>query len=220
MTSARSVRWLLVLALGLLAAGLTSRPAHAIEYELTIDHCTGGCGPAPYGSVTLTQDGGDVDVLVDLFDSNYFVKTGSVDFQAFKFNGTDITLADIVVDPHVPALQPATGNFNGEMQDLRPRHQLSLVLGAERPASSTRTSPSEFDSATIADLTVPNSLGFVFVADIISGATGNTGPVAAGGTPVPEPGTLLLARLRGLVSVGAWSRRRMRGRTLGRRDEP
>jgi hypothetical protein len=37
------------------------------------------------------------------------VKTGAVDNQAFKFNGTGVALADITVDPHTPVLIADTG---------------------------------------------------------------------------------------------------------------
>ena len=49
-------------------------------------------------------------------------------------------------------------------------------------------------NATIADLTAPNNLGNVFVADVWQTTNGNTGPIDASGPgrPVPEPGSLLL----------------------------
>jgi len=39
---------------------------YAITFDLTSDHCTGGCGTAPFGTVELTQLGANVQVIVDL----------------------------------------------------------------------------------------------------------------------------------------------------------
>src|SRR5215467_7220042 len=86
-------------------------------FNLTSDHCTGGCGPAGtiFGTVSLTQNGTTVDVVVHLNSGFAFANTGAADNQAFKFNaGAPVTLANITVDPHVPPLVAATGAFNGD----------------------------------------------------------------------------------------------------------
>src|SRR5437867_13334326 len=72
----------LIVAVGLLSAGLllASTPAHAITFDLTSDHCTGGCGIPPFGTVMVAQNGASVDVTVDLAAGYSFVKTGSADF--------------------------------------------------------------------------------------------------------------------------------------------
>ena len=108
-------RWLLVL--GMLVVGLVvaAPPAHAIVFDLTSDHCTGGCGTAPFGTVTLEQDGTTVDVTVDLADGYFFVKTGAADDQAFKFNGTGFVVGDITVDQNAPnPLSADAGALNGD----------------------------------------------------------------------------------------------------------
>src|SRR4051794_10840590 len=90
-------------AVALLAAGLlTAASAAPLVFDLTSDHCTGGCGTPPFGSVTLTQNGTTVDVDVDLFGTNQFVKSGVGDFQNFKFNATGVVLGDITVDQNLP----------------------------------------------------------------------------------------------------------------------
>lgn len=45
-----------LLVTGLLVAAPS---VQAISFDFTQDHCTGGCGTAPFGSVTLTQNGGE-----------------------------------------------------------------------------------------------------------------------------------------------------------------
>src|SRR5262245_42203641 len=98
-----------LLVTGLLVAAPT---AQAISYDFTADFCTGGCGTAPFSSVTLTQNGSIVDVVAHLNDPNSWIKTGAGDSQSFLFNGIDIALADITIDPHTPALVAATGSFH------------------------------------------------------------------------------------------------------------
>src|SRR5262252_2473092 len=69
-------------------------------FDLTIDHCTGGCGPAGtvFGTVTLVQNGANVGVTVHLNSPYVYAKTGAGDFEAFKFNAVGVALADITVN--------------------------------------------------------------------------------------------------------------------------
>ena len=101
-----------------IAIAVSSAPfAQAISFDFTVDHVTGGAGPAPYGTVTLTQTAGNVDFNVTLTAGYKFVKTGSADFQYFKFNGTGVAVGDIInINQNFAGftLSAATGAFNGD----------------------------------------------------------------------------------------------------------
>jgi hypothetical protein len=199
------------LALALVLPGaallLGASPARAsIIYNLTSDHCTGGCGTPPFGSVTLEQNGSDVDITVHLNPPNEFVKTSSADDMAFKFNATDVVLGDITVDQTVAGqtLAGATGDFFGDGTGM---FHFGIECSTCGPGASDAFADDivfHVANATIADLTAPNNLGNVFVADIIAG-NGNTGPVDAT-VPVPEPGSALLVSL-GLLGLAGRRRR-------------
>jgi len=166
-------------------------PSETWSGLLTSDHCTGGCGTPPFGSVLLEQFGTTVDFTVTLFGSNEFVVTGAGDSMNFKFNGLGVALADIVV----PAgLDKATGSFCGDSGGC---FDFGVVFHDQGPGGSDpRPGPILFsvDNATIFDLTQLNNLNQIFVADIIgaAGATGLVDVSSGEGTPIPEPGTMLL----------------------------
>jgi hypothetical protein len=183
---------------------MAATSARAISYNLTSDHCTGGCGTPPFGTVTLTQVGTTVDVTVSLLDSNAWAITGSADFQLFKFNGTGVSLADISVDQTFAGetLAADTGLFNGDGTG-------NFLFGIECTTCGNGNTGISSDitfhvaDATIADLTHSNNKGNIFVADLFSGTTGNTGPVDVTGTGTAPDGGATAALLGlGLAGLG------------------
>jgi hypothetical protein len=190
-------KWAFILTLAAgVVGGATS--ASAVQFLLTSDHCTGGCGTAPFGTVDVTQVGSDVQIVVNLADGPpntvSWAQTGAGDFQLFKFNATGVVVGDISVTQTFAGetLVANTGTFNG---DGTGNFSFGISCSTCGNGALGITSNLVFTiaNATIADVTAPNSLGNIFVADIFSSETGNTGPVDA------VPGPALGAGLPGLV---------------------
>ena len=187
--------------LALLGLG-SAVPALADTYSLTIDHCTGGCGTAPFGTIDVTQDGANT-VLVDVsLNSAAFVSTGFPGSFAFDLLGNPtISVSNLTSGWSLLSASSGSLQFDG-FGNLD--YALECVV-CGNGGSNPFAGPISFDvtalgltPASFLDLSTGNTQAY-FVADIM-GSTGNTGPVGAtlvpGGTSVPEPEML------GLLSLG------------------
>src|SRR2546425_9241013 len=106
----------IVVAVAILGVALiaTATPAQAVTFDLTSCHVTGGCGTQTvFGTVTLTQNGANVDFVVSLAGGNRFVETGAADDQLFKFNATGVVAADITNEATANPLNAVPGGLNG-----------------------------------------------------------------------------------------------------------
>jgi len=195
---------------------LAAPSAQAITFDLTSCHVTGGCGTQTvFGTVTLTQNGANVDVVVSLAGGNRFVETGSADQQLFKFNATGVVAADIVNEATANPLNAVAGGLQGSAGAFNGDGTGPFGFGIECVTSANCNGGSTpvftgltftVLGATIAELTVANSGGNIFVADVLIASNGFTGPVDVT-APIPEPGTLLLLG-SGLAGVGLWGRKK------------
>jgi hypothetical protein len=181
-------------------------PALADEYSLTIDHCTGGCGAPPFGTIDVTQAGTNtVQVDVSLASGDKFVNTGFPGSFAFDLVGDpSISVTDLTAGWSLLSANAGSLHFDG-FGNL----EYALVCtvcgnGASHPFAG----PISFDvtaagltPANFQELSVGGSAQVYFVADIL-GTTGKTGPVGATliTTSAPEPATLGLMML-GLVGA-------------------
>jgi hypothetical protein len=184
---------------------LISARANATTITFSFDQngCTGGCGAAPYGTVTLDDSEGTdiVDVLVTLNGSNKFVATGAGAALEFNLSGhpsiTAANISDITTGFAFAGADPG-GAFGAFMYTI----QCVVPTGCGNGGSHPNPGPLTFDltlSGIALSSFIPNAGGYYFASDII-GSTGNTGLVAALGPrgelqqvdPVPEPASLVL----------------------------
>jgi hypothetical protein len=191
--------------LGVFTLAATAR-ASSITYTLTQDGCSGGCGTAPFGTITLTDDttlANTVDVSETLISGDKLLTTGNHNALTFDTDVTPITVTDLTSGysfKDSASNNPPFGSFDFGITCS------GCGPGASNPVGGTLafdvTGPVGF---SISDF-VANSKGDFFASDII-GTTGNTGAVAALGTSaVPEPSQTFL--LLGLMLVGFVAMRR------------
>lgn len=201
-------RLLLTIAGFALALGV-SQPAHAETFTFTSCHVTGGCTGTSFGTVTLTQNGANVDVVVTLPAGEQFIDTGAGDEQYFKFN--DTSSGTTTVTENSAAIQFNVANpvnsFCGDSGGC-----FSFGIGPQgAPGGNTQfAGPLVFtiNNTTIANLTTLNNLNQIFVADVIFSGTGNTGLVDVSTTPtVPDGGSTVMLLGSALLGLGALRRR-------------
>jgi hypothetical protein len=210
-----------------LALIATATPVQAVTFDLTSCHVPGGCGTqTSFGTVTLTQNGASVDFVVSLAGGNRFVETVLADQQLFKFNGPGVAgniINEATANPlnAVPnGLNGFAGSFNG---DSTGNFGFGIAC-VQQPDCNGGSTPIftgltfTVTNATIAQLTVPNNFGNLFVADVLIASNGNTGPVdVTGPRVVPEPVTLFLLMVGTAFARlgGAWRRRQSQKAGLG-----
>jgi len=200
---------LLLLALLGLVSGA---PALADTYSLTVDHCSGGCGTPPFGTIDVTQDGANT-VLVDVnLTSSKFVSTGFPGSFAFDLLG-DPTISVTNLTSGWSLLSTSAGSLHFDGFGKLDYALVCDICG--NGGSNPFAGPLSFDvtapgltPGTFQDLSAGGSPSVYFVADVL-GTTGKTGPVGAtlSGTSVPEPATLGLLAL-GLAAATLLGRRR------------
>jgi hypothetical protein len=208
-----------VLFAALFAPATLSPAAYADQYVLNNDHCTGGCGSPPFGTVDVTQVGAnDVLVSVTLTSGDKFVHTGFDGSFAFNLGGNPtVSVSSITSGFSLVSTTAGAHQFDGFGNFEYVIDCTVCGNGASNPQSgplSFHVTATGLTVASFAELSgvPPGDTRAFFVADIL-GTTGNTGPVGSTGppTPVPEPGTFVLLG-SGLVSLGAWTQRRLRRR--------
>ena len=168
--------------------------------------------PGNYGTVTLTQDGADVDFSIVLAPNYNFVTTGNQgSHAAFTFNATGVALGDI------QSIVAAGGGTFAAWQPGANSPFGSFTYGiycssCGNGAPGQQADPLTFTvvNSTLADFASTSTGGTAafFAADIITGSTtGAVGVTAPPVTVVPEPGTYALMAA-GLGVVGFMARRR------------
>lgn len=198
-------------------AGLMTVPAaHADAiYNFTYDGCSGGCGPqASFGTITLHQvDSNTVQLTVSLLNNNVFVTTGSHVGFGFNVSGSAVSLGALPSgwsNAGTNQGQPGFGSFSNAINcDTGNQNNKGGCAGSNPWVGDLIFDVTRGTGLSLSDFVV-NGNGKVFTADILSGTTGNTGPIAADGTHndgVPEPGTLAMLGT-GVIGLATMLRRK------------
>jgi len=181
--------------------------ADQFVYTLTIDHCTGGCGASPFGTITVTDVGANVSLAISLNNAAKFVLTGQAGSTiGFNLNPNVNNLS--LVSSTLPgwsldAASAGSLHFNGFGDfeySLNCCNNQNGGANAQLGPNTVVLSGTGLSAASFQQLSSGGSPSVFFAVDILSATTGNTGPVGAGNPPsrIPEPTSVVL-----LASIAA-----------------
>ncbi len=197
--------------------------ASAKTYSLTQDFCSGGCGTAPFGTVTTTSGGaGVVDVSVAL-DPDWSFHDGGSGKQHYAVafdlasSVSSVTIGGLPAPFTVNGVQAAGSN-----DDDGAGHFDYVITFPKSPGASTKIQDLDFTVSapglTVDDF-IANAKNLVFAVDVNECslactssdsrvlATGNVGGEPGGTVGVPEPATWSMM-LVGVFGLGGMLRRR------------
>lgn len=188
------------------------------SFTLNQDGCTGGCGSAPFATVSVVQTTSTtVTVTETLSAGERFAGTGAGESLEFSLkNDSGVTIANLTSGFEVGPTSPSASAFGSFDYSVTCNYSGGGCHGGQAgntagPLSFTVT---DLDGVSVSDF-IGNNGNFFFASDIV-GSSGNTGNVAAlAGTTttppsaVPEPSSLLLFGTGALSAAGMLRRRLM-----------
>jgi hypothetical protein len=179
-----------------------SAQANTLTFTLNQDGCTGTCGSAPFGTISLTDNGSGssafVTVTETLAASERYAGGGAG--EALEFNVTNpVVIGNITPNFAVGPAPASASTFGSFLLSIT----CSTCQGGQagNPAGPLSFTVSSATGVTVQDFG-SNVGGYFFASDIVgnNGNTGNVATNAADPSVVPEPGTVILT-LSGLLLV-------------------